>query len=595
MGGKASQPRRTPGRAAQPSGPVQRHYLSLNGYPVRIALLGLSLLLQSLIFPPIDLWPLAFVCLVPWFVATAVGQNATVAYISSYLLGLAFWLVNLRWLGLVTVEGFVALSAYLAIYFPLVACPLRHAVRRRGLPLALIAPVAWVAAERCQSMGLLGFPWFFMGHTQYKMLTLIQISDLGGAYAVSFVVVAINGAVADFILGRWKLELGPGRRVDRSKWAGPIIAACLLIPAIAYGQFQLRRDTQSPGPRVAVLQQDYPSYTDAELNANQPNAFERAAAYSALLQEASQDDPDLYLLPETPWSMALNPEIEALPDGWMKSISKQSLAMLGGHAHRYGAYVVSGGMSIIPTPLSLRSQDVKHNSAFVFAPDEELPGRYDKIRCVPLGEQVPFRFSRLRFLYLWLDEQMPFHAEGYEYSLTPGTEYRTFSMNAKSEPGRSFWFAVPICYEDVTPYICRHFVTNPETKQKQVDFLLNISNDGWFLHSDELPQHLAICAFRAVENRVPIARAVNTGISGFIDSNGRIHDLVTRDGRHLGPGISGYAVARLEIDSRHSLYSRVGDKFALFCGLLSLLIYVDYFGVRALGSRRGAVETEQAR
>ena len=238
-------------------------------------------------------------------------------------------------------------------------------------------------------------------------------------------------------------------------------------------------------------------------------------------------------------------------------------------------------MAVIPTPHSLRAAEVKHNSAYIFAPDGSPPQRYDKVHCVYFGEVVPFRYGRLRFVYLWLEPRMPFSEEGYEYSIEPGTEFKTFSMTARSDPQRVYRFGVPICYEDVMPYVSRRFVTDPQTGDKRVDFLLNISNDGWFVHSNELPQHLAICALRAVENRVGIARAVNTGISGFVDPDGRIHDLVQENGRSHGPGIRGYSVARVGVDSRHSFYSRTGDVLAVLCALLSLLLFIDYLVVRA--------------
>jgi apolipoprotein N-acyltransferase len=245
-------------------------------------------------------------------------------------------------------------------------------------------------------------------------------------------------------------------------------------------------------------------------------------------------------------------------------------------------------MSILPTPYSVRSLDIKHNSAYLFPPDGSPPQRYDKTHCVYFGELVPFRFGRLRFLYLWMDSMMPFSSPGYEYSLTEGTEYKIFEIDARDNPQQRYRFGVPICYEDVMPYLCRKFVTDPETGDKRVDFLVNISNDGWFLHSSELPQHLAICTFRAVENRVSIARAVNTGISGFIDSDGRIHDLVRTNGKVLGPEVRGYSVAAIGIDRRHSLYSRAGDWFAITCAVLSFLLYVDYVLVRALAARRAS-------
>ena len=243
---------------------------------------------------------------------------------------------------------------------------------------------------------------------------------------------------------------------------------------------------------------------------------------------------------------------------------------------------------------AIRAKDIKHNSAYVFAPDGAPPQRYDKVHCVYFGEVIPFRYGRLRFLYLWLEPLMPFTTHGDEYSLTPGSRFEVFAMTPRSDPGRTYRFGVPICYEDVMPYVSRRFVIDPETGEKRLDFLLNISNDGWFVHSNELPQHLAICAFRAVENRVGIARAVNTGISGFIDPDGRIHDVVEVNGVAHGVGIRGYSVSTVQVDRRRSVYSWMGDKFAFVCAVVGLLLYVDYVLVRATAGRRPGGEAEVA-
>ena len=130
------------------------------------------------------------------------------------------------------------------------------------------------------------------------------------------------------------------------------------------------------------------------------------------------------------------------------------------------------------------------------------------------------------------------------------------------------------------PYVSRRFVSGG-AGQKQVDFLLNISNDGWFGRGVQQPQHLAICAFRAVENRVGIVRSVNTGVSAFIQPNGHIHDQVTGNPGGQWPGISGYSVARVGVDSRYTLYSRYGDWFAWLCVAIGLISLIDYWIVRA--------------
>jgi apolipoprotein N-acyltransferase len=140
-------------------------------------------------------------------------------------------------------------------------------------------------------------------------------------------------------------------------------------------------------------------------------------------------------------------------------------------------------------------------------------------------------------------------------------------MRTGSQNGRTYRFGVPICYEDCMPYVCRAFVGQGH-KAKQADFLLNISNDGWFHDGAEHVQHLAVCVFRAVENRVAIARAVNTGVSAFIDPIGRIHGTIDE-------GETGYLVRTLKLSDRFAPYTRWGDWFATLCGALVAVVLVE--------------------
>ncbi len=161
-----------------------------------------TLLLKSLIFEPINIWPVSFICLVPWLLMMGWSHWAPRVYLYSYLMGLAFFLWNMRWLIPPTGLGYVALSMYLACYFPLMACPIRHAMRRRRMPLAIVVPIVWTGQEMLRAVVISGFPWFFLSHTFADALSLIQTSDLVGAYGVSFMIAAVNGAVADVILAR---------------------------------------------------------------------------------------------------------------------------------------------------------------------------------------------------------------------------------------------------------------------------------------------------------------------------------------------------------------------------------------------------------
>jgi apolipoprotein N-acyltransferase len=538
-----------------------------------VALLALfSALLQSVIFAPISVWPVAFVCLVPWLILTARTTQAPRVYFYSYVLGLASFLINMRWLYVATGWGYLALALYQAVYFPLVACPVRHAVRRRHWPLAVAFPIIWVGSEMLRAVVISGFPWFYLSHSLYGVLTLIQVSDLVGSYGVSFVVAAVNGAIADVILVRLTARSGAAAPARSARFS-VAFAVVLVAATVIYGQVQLNRGTTTEGPKVAVIQGDYLVTVDG----NDATDREKMRTYFSMIEAAANEKPDLFLLPETPWIMYLNPEARDF-----FQISRESFARFQRCATRNNAYLVTGSASLVQTPYDLLTQERRYNSATVFRPDGSEPGRYDKVHLVYFGEVVPFRFGRLRSVYFWLNRLMPFSGgdNAIEYSLFSGDGFHTFGMEAASQPGRSYRFGAPICYEDVMPYVSREFVSGGSNK-KRADFLLNISNDGWYGHGAQQPQHLAICVFRAVENRVGVARAVTTGISAFIDPSGRVHDRVQGDSSHRWPGESNYAVARIGVDSRYSLYSRYGDWFAWGCALVWLLAYIDYWIARA--------------
>lgn len=536
-----------------------------------------TLLLKSLIFTPIGVWPLAFVCLVPWILMVSLSSKAPRVYYYSFLWALAFFLINMRWLYPATREGYIALSFYLALYFPVMACALRHVARRRNIPLAVAFACIWVAGEFLRAVVLSGFPWFFLSHSVFKVLTLIQVSDLVGAYGVSFLIAAFNGALADIVLDRLQSRDKPPpvwlkRRPQTRKSA--VIAVALLLFVCVYGQIQLRRATSRPGPKIALLQGDYVMSVDGE----EAPDVEKRATYFAMANAASTQSPDVYVLPETPWVMYLNAEAR---DFSYPPLSRSSFDAFQKHATTHKAYVVTGSASLVLTPLDLLAKDRRYNSATIFHPDGREPDRYDKVHLVYFGEVVPFRFTSFRFLYFWLNRLMPFSGPNgdYEYSLFHGDGFHAFEMTPASQPDQTFRFGVPICYEDVIPYVSRRFANGG--KHKRVDFLLNISNDGWFGRNHQQPQHLSTCVFRAVENRVGIARAVNTGISAFIDPDGRVHDRVRGDPNDKWPREVGYSVANVVVDSRYTFYTRFGDWFGWFCVLAGVALFVDYWIMRA--------------
>jgi apolipoprotein N-acyltransferase len=202
-------------------------------------------------------------------------------------------------------------------------------------------------------------------------------------------------------------------------------------------------------------------------------------------------------------------------------------------------------------PSEKEPQLYRFNSAYLYQPTGTPPGsqpdtvtksRYDKVHLVPFSEYMPFRtewpaaFNLLRNL-------TPMGL------LMPGSSLSPLTLHTRD--GRSFRFAAPICYEDVMPQAFRHLAYDADG-HKQVDFVVNISNDGWFAGTTELRQHLTAARFRAIENRTWIARSVNCGCTAIIDSAGRVI-------AELPPGKTDSLNYRLQADRRETLYGRIGD------------------------------------
>jgi apolipoprotein N-acyltransferase len=216
---------------------------------------------------------------------------------------------------------------------------------------------------------------------------------------------------------------------------------------------------------------------------------------------------------------------------------------------------------------------------------------YSKMHLVPFGEFVPFKHS-WPWLHRLLKKTIP---PGME-QLDEGTQTVHFDLSTRQ--GRKFAIATPICFEGTFARVCRNLVNNGSGKPANM-ILANLSNDGWFdfgpwlvghgqvRGSTELPQHLAQYCFRAVENRVPVVRAVNTGISASIDSAGRVvaslgamkSGLLVLDGRRSNDSefLPGHGPQVL-VDDRVTVYSLAGDVFAQLVSvaavvMLALLIF----------------------
>lgn len=530
-----------------------------------IGLLALGTWLLSLpLFEPFSWWPFGFVVFVPWLVALGASARPVWIYVVSYLLGSAFFLFHLHWLATTTREGYVAAAVgYLAWYFVLAVWPIRYAHLRWRLPMTVVFPIVWVAVELLRSRGMLAFPWFLLGHSQARATIMIQIADLAGVAGVSLVVAAVNGWLADWWLEVLRGAPGTRWRPRRATAIQGTVVAAVVLATLIYGRVRTTSPPWQKGPLISVVQGDF--LLAAVRGAGGASEAEKMGHYLRYMAEASEAKPDMIVLPETPWGMYLNKEIREAEPMW--NVYHEAFR---NRAEGYGTYITVGGISQEPQPPGAYPEAHRYNSAFVYAPDDPEPLRYDKIHLVPFGEYVPFRYSKHFFwLYRFLNDSWfnPWGAGGYEYSLTVGDEYTTFPLSPRTFEHEPFRFAVTICYEDVIPFVFRRFVTDDQGV-KRVDFMLNISNDGWFGRGWQQPQHMVNCAFRAVENRVGVARAANTGVSGFIRPDGTWYSLMSPSDDKPRAGGLGTRTARVVVDPRVTVYSRYGDVLAWACVLL---------------------------
>ncbi len=530
-------------------------------------------------FFPLDLGPLAFVALVPWLTLVRAPISGKRLYFAGYLGGVAFFLPATQWFRVahpMMYASWLFLAFVCPLFWVFALFLLRRVDRLKLVPLGISVPVVWVALEYVrahfptgfpflQHVGLyqmIGFGWYFLGYTQHQFVWLIQVADLGGVYVVSFLVAAINGTLTEWLLRstrvrswlRWNEPMPPCARPFRSTIAVGGLAAV----AVVYGLVKLDHPAFEPGPKVSALQA---SIGQSDKDGNAEGLFDR---YEKLCLQASANGSDLVIWPETcyplGWStIAAGVDPAKVPPGATRAY----------HGDRAVIRYLATGRTQAPIPNPLPpwrtnvllgltahewdgTREVPTNTALLIDAEGNDVGRYDKMHLVPFGEYVP-----LRETFPWMQTFTPYQDD---FSCRPGEVWTRFAMTARD--GRRFTFGCLICYEDSDPYMARQYM-----RSEPVNFLVNISNDGWFDGTEEHEEHLAICRFRAVEARRSIVRAVNMGISAVIDSDGRVIALP-------GPSWSGskkmegIVTAVVPIDARTSWYARLGDWLPAACWVL---------------------------
>ena len=548
----------------------------------------------TVIQPPFGIWPLAWVALVPFIIVCSPGANLKWLVPVSYVISLCYWLGNLYWIGPVTWGGWLTFCFYIALLWPLLAICVRFC-RRKNIALFLAVPILVVGAERLQGLFLGGFYWRHLSHSQYENTALIQIADIFGAAGVSFLAAMANGLIAELIIAAREKKIFKIGYLIKT-----ILVSVCVIAAIFYGRWRIEQTEQfvEEGPLIAAVQSNVPQSVKQSYAATE-EIFNDMVKNSEASAKAGAE---LIVWPETMVQAVLDERILRVLD--TSSIHKTLDNQIREHAKATGAYILAGATG--GSPEIKRDFDIvfaeKYNSAFLYQPDgNQAKEHYNKIHLVPFGEVVPFKDS-FPLLHKLL---MKFTPYDYDYTLNYGTEYTVFEMKGRSN--KTYRFGTMICYEGTIPSIARKFAidNSPPPKGqvrgrggKKTDWLVNISNDGWFVRfedskviaSTELSQHTAICAFRAVENRLGILRSVNTGVSCLIDTAGRIKSGFSAGNLPINAmertGMAGWFADKMPIDKRITLFSRCGQWLDLSCAVCFILLMVKLFWERFISGRK---------
>jgi apolipoprotein N-acyltransferase len=557
-------------------------------WSVRLKVLALALLSGVMLFLchfPVAWGWLGWVALVPLLVLVRVEVGGRWRYFCAWLAGSVYLWPAISWMTVADmrmVACWALLSFYCSLYFPLAIGLVRRLERGTNWPLFLTFPAVWTALECWRAWFGTGFSWYLLGYTQQNALPVIQIADLGGVFAVGFVVAAVNVAVFEAVLRpgavRRLLAL-PGLLPGQCRRGVVLrvgLVGLLLAATLGYGAWRLADSDFEPGPRIALVQGN----VDQRLRIAADRSWKEKtlvhAAYVDLSIQAArlQPKPDLIVWPETSFpegwvTVAPHIDLAHQPEEFLRELDlDQGPARTIGRTHKTNVLL---GLNTLR--LDYKKEDWRrYNSALLIDARGNDIKRYDKMHRVPFGEYVPFRD--------WIPFMNTFAPYDHDYSISCGDGLTRFALG-------KYHFGVLICYEDTVPFMGRDYGV-PTGDGPAVDFLVNISNDGWFDGSSEHEEHLAISRFRAIEARRAVARAVNMGVSAVIDGNGRVLAPVKkkaagpaeiwevgRDAVELTPGgwqqykqSEGILVVDIPVDRRTSVYAQYGDWLPVSCGVM---------------------------
>ena len=497
--------------------------------PTKFALALFSAILLVMSLPALDFGWLAWFALVPLMIAchgSTLPRAAALGFGSGVVAAYGIY----HWIFVIPSFTFVHSlfgGAYLALP-PCLWCLGIAFFTRRKVSLVFAAPALWVVLDYCRAhAGFLAFPWATLAHTQHSNLAVLQVASITGEYGVTLLVVLENAAIAAWFIER--------------KIRPVAITAVVIALAYAWGLAVLHDGNDGPALRVAAIQ---PNIADEQRET--PAGREAAlASHERLTRIAAQANPALIVWPETavPGNFPVHAPLRLRLEALTRSVNIP---------------IILGVSEIEKFHMGeLKRAAIRHayNSAYLFAPNEPPSEPYEKRALVPFGEYVP-----LTDLIEW-----PEWFVRQSYQTVPGSEPHLFTLPSGTKIGTI------ICWENLFSGLVRDSV------RAGAPVMVQLTNDASFGRTEEPWQHNLASILRAVENRVPIVIASNTGPSEIIDAYGR---TVASVGRIF---VEGVAAGEVRVRRSETIYTRFGD---VFVWLVAAALIVRIARIAADGSAR---------
>ncbi|WP_052569605.1 apolipoprotein N-acyltransferase [Endomicrobium proavitum] len=489
-----------------------------------ILLSVLTGLLAVAAFPKIDLFFLAWIAFVP-LISVALNSGVKKSFFYGFLSGFIFNAAGLYWLVPMLefntgsyVQAFVAAGAlwiYLALYWAvwalLVNVAQKHSPKKYFQWIAVLAPpLIWVLLEYARTYFLTGFPWMLLGYSQYKFTEAIQIAEYAGVYGVSFIIVLCN-----FLFYFWVFK-----KEKKYLYAAiAVLAAVCIFGAFKVDKFKYYGDKIF---RAVVIQPNIDQYKKWDESYKK----EILSDLKKFSQEAASFHADLIVWPET-----------VLP-----AFDKESLDAVEASQNSGGLNILS---AVYLEPRGMLSSWLDaYNVVFVTDKNKAILEMHKKNHLVPFGEFIPFRKQLSKFFGV-------LNSFG---DISRGTDAAVFTDGELAA-------GALICSENFFPDIAAKLVLNGAR------VLTNHTNDAWFFDTAAPHQHFIMNVFRAVETRKTVIVCANSGVSAIVEASGKVTKKTP---------VSKSLIFSEEFlqNGYKSFYTRRGDAFVFFCGLLFLAIII---------------------